>query len=88
MDDKIEVTVGKVGRAHGINGDVWIDVRTDEPGRRFVPGARLLLGSTGREIELSAVRWNKGRLVVSFVGYPDRTAVAHLEPSPISQAPW
>lgn len=78
MDDKIEVTVGKIGRAHGINGDVWIDVRTDEPGRRFVQGGRLLLGGTGREIELASVRWNKGRLVVSFVGYPDRTAVEAL----------
>lgn len=78
MTGLIEVRVGKVGRAHGIKGDVAIDLRTDEPARRFTPGARLRLGDTGRSVEIGTVRWHKGRVVVSFVGYPDRSAVEAL----------
>lgn len=75
---EIEVVVGRIGRAHGIRGDVFIDVRTDEPGRRFVEGATLWLGEKRRPLKLTSVRWNKGKLVVSFADVPDRTAVEAL----------
>ena len=78
MAQVIEVTVGRIGRAHGIKGEVAIDLRTDEPGRRFVPGAVLQLGSGPRTVEIATTRWHKGRLVVTLVGYPDRTAVEQL----------
>lgn len=73
----IEVIVGRVGRAHGIRGDVFIDVTTDEPKRRFHKGAALRTAD-GTTLEVAAVREHRGRLVVSFVGYPDRTAVETL----------
>lgn len=75
--DTLEVTVGRIGRAHGLRGEVSIEVRTDEPARRFVPGARLRLDD-GRTVELEAVKWNRGKLQVTFVGHPDRTAVEPL----------
>lgn len=77
MTASVEVIVGVVGRPHGIRGDVFIDVRTDEPGRRFQPGAGFRLAAGG-ELTLERVRWQRGRLVVSFRGYPDRTAVEGL----------
>lgn len=77
MEDTVEVTVGVVGRAHGIKGDATIDVRTDEASRRFTPGARLTTES-GRALELVRVKWHQGRLLVAFDGYPDRTAVETL----------
>ena len=73
----VEVLVGIVGRAHGIRGDAFIDVRTDEPGRRFQPGSGLRL-SSGKHLTLERVRWHRGRPVVAFEGYPDRTAVESL----------
>lgn len=73
----VEVIVGKVGRAHGIRGDVFIDVTTDEPGRRFAKGAKLRLGDE-TEVEVASVRKHGGRLLVSFSGYADRTAVEAL----------
>lgn len=76
MSELVEVTVGRIGRAHGIRGDIAVDVRTDEPARRFREGATLL--ADGRPVELARVRWNRGRLLVGFVGYPDRTAVEAL----------
>ena len=36
-----ERTIGRrrrIGRAHGVRGEVTVDVRTDEPGARFAPG--------------------------------------------------
>lgn len=73
----VEVIVGKVGRAHGIRGDVSIDVITDEPARRFTKGARLRLADNS-ELEVASVRWHGSRLLLSFTGYPDRTAVERL----------
>lgn len=77
MTDTVEVIVGRVGRAQGIKGAASIDVRTDEPGRRFFPGARLRRGGGG-QLEVATVEWQRGRLYVTFVGYPDRTAVETL----------
>ena len=78
MGDMVDVTVGIIGRPHGVRGDVFIDVRTDEPGRRFGVGTRLRLGDSGRTLEIASVRWNRGRLMLSFVGYPDRTSIEPL----------
>lgn len=77
MDDNLEVIVGKVGRAHGIRGDVSIDLSTDEPGRRFFAGATVTLAS-GRDLTVEKTIWQRGRLLVSFAGFPDRTAVEKL----------
>lgn len=75
---EIEVIVGRVGRAHGIRGDVFIDVRTDEPARRFQPGVTLRLGEGRRPVTVDAVKWNRGKLIVNFADVPDRTAVEKL----------
>ncbi|MDO5067156.1 MAG: ribosome maturation factor RimM [Propionibacteriaceae bacterium] len=77
MADLVEVIVGVVGRPHGIRGDVHIDLRTDEPGRRFTPGSGLRLAS-GRMIHIERLRWDRGRLIVAFTEHPDRTAVETL----------
>ena len=44
----MQVVVGRIGRAHGIHGDVSVDVRTDEPERRLAPGAVLLTDPEAR----------------------------------------
>ena len=36
-----EVVVGRIGKAHGIKGEVSVEPRTDEPERRFADGAVL-----------------------------------------------
>ena len=37
-----EVVVGRVGKAHGIKGEVSVELRTDEPERRFADGVVLV----------------------------------------------
>jgi 16S rRNA processing protein RimM len=70
------VVVGRVGRAHGIRGDVAVDVRTDEPERRFARHAVLRAGS--RQLTVSGSRWHSGRLLVTFAEVADRTAAEQL----------
>lgn len=77
--DLLEVVVGVVGRAHGLRGDVAVDLRTDEPEVRFAPGA--VLGTEGSTSTLTVAAMRDGaagRLVVRFVEAPDRTAAEGL----------
>ncbi len=37
----VEVVVGRIGKAHGVRGEVSVEPRTDEPDRRFADGAVL-----------------------------------------------
>ncbi len=70
------VVVGRVGRAHGIRGDVAVQPRTDEPRRRFAVGAVVRAGE--RTLTVETVREHQGRLLVGFVEVTDRTAAEAL----------
>ncbi|WP_406052866.1 ribosome maturation factor RimM [Kribbella sp. NBC_00889] len=73
------VTVGRLGRAHGIKGEVGVDVRTDEPDLRFADGATLVTDSkVPRKLTVEASRWHSGRLLVKFAGVADRTGAEQL----------
>lgn len=73
------VTVGRIGRAHGIRGEVSVDVRTDSPDLRFGEGARL---ATDPErigpLIVRRTRWHSGRLLVRFEGVGDRAGAEAL----------
>jgi 16S rRNA processing protein RimM len=67
------VTVGRIGRAHGIRGEVSVEVRTDSPDIRFVAGARLTTEPVrAGPLTVSQTRWHSGRLLVRFDGVADR----------------
>ncbi|MGJ6981211.1 ribosome maturation factor RimM [Aestuariimicrobium soli] len=74
-DGLIAVTVGVIGRAHGIRGDLTIDLRTDEPERRFATGSVLtaVQGTTRRALTVAHARWHSSRLLVTFDEVADRT---------------
>jgi 16S rRNA processing protein RimM len=65
----MDVVVGRVAKAHGITGELAVDVRTDSPDQRFAVGTvlatRLRDGST-RELTVAAARSHSGRLLVRF----------------------
>ncbi len=71
------VVVGRIGRPHGIRGAVSIEVRTDEPDRRFAVGAHLV-SDAGLDLVVTSSTWHSGRLLLTFQGYDDRTAVEQL----------
>ena len=75
----MQLVVGRVGRAHGIRGEVSVQVRTDDPGRRFAPGTVLATDPAALgPLAVGSVRWHLGRLLVRFDGLADRTRAEEL----------
>lgn len=73
------VVVGRVGRAHGIRGDVTVDVRTDLPERRFAAGSVLACDRADiGPLTVAGFRWHSGRLLVTFEGVGSRSAAERL----------
>ena len=88
----MRIVVGRVGRPHGIRGEVVIGVRTDEPDLRFAVGATVDARSSldddspggGEPLRVASARWHSGQLLVAFAGITDRTAAAELSGSWLS----
>jgi len=71
--------IGRIGRAHGVRGEVAVEVRTDEPDRRFAENAVLDTDPSARgPLTVVATRWHQGRLLVRFTGIDDRTRAETL----------
>jgi 16S rRNA processing protein RimM len=75
----VQLVVGRIGRAHGIRGDVLVDVRTDEPDERFAAGSVLATDpAAAGPLTVDEARWHSGKLVVAFGGVADRSAAEAL----------
>lgn len=75
----MQVTVGRIGRPHGIRGDVVVGVRTDEPELRFARGSRLDTDPADLgPLTVAGIKWHSGELLVRFEGIGDRDAAAEL----------
>jgi 16S rRNA processing protein RimM len=93
----VQLVVARVGRAHGIKGEVTVEVRTDEPELRLGPGAVLLTdpASTG-PLTIETGRVHSGRLLLRFAGVRDRNAaealrnpllIAEVDPDAVPEDP-
>ncbi len=75
----MRLIVGRVARAHGVGGEVAVDVRTDDPEGRFATGQVLDTDPAERgPLTVEATRWHSGRLLVRFAHVADRTAAETL----------
>lgn len=73
------LTVGRIGRAHGVKGEATIEVRTDDPDLRFAVGAQLLTEPEARgPLTIRSGRVHNGVLLLAFEGIDDRNAVETL----------
>ncbi|MBT2521182.1 ribosome maturation factor RimM [Arthrobacter sp. ISL-28] len=63
----MQLQVARIGKPHGIRGEVTVQVLTDAPEDRFVPGTQFVVepASAGPLTVLSA-RWNKDILLLGF----------------------
>jgi 16S rRNA processing protein RimM len=79
-----QLRVGRLTKAHGLKGAIKVELYTDEPDKRFVPGAVFTLQVPeespwfGKTLELTELRWYNEHPVAFFVGVPDRTAAESL----------
>lgn len=81
---RTQLRVGRLTKAHGLKGAIKLELFTDDPGRRFVPGAVFSLQVPtespwhGKTLELAELRWYNSHPVGFFVGVSDRTAAEGL----------
>ena len=74
-----ELRVGRLTKAHGLKGALKLELYTDEPEKRFVPGAVFTLQVPtaspwhGKSLTLRELRWYNGHAVGFFDGVDDRT---------------
>jgi 16S rRNA processing protein RimM len=78
----MDLVVGRVVRAHGITGEVVVEIRTDDPDDRFAAGTTLRAkpprGAAERGYVVDSVRDHGGRLLVRLSGVCDRGAADAL----------
>jgi 16S rRNA processing protein RimM len=78
----LELTVGRVVKAHGISGELVVEIRTDDPAARFSPGntlrAKPSRGGPERSCVIESAREHGGRLLVRLAGVTDRDAADAL----------
>jgi len=75
----MELVVARVGRPHGVRGEVSVEVRTDDPDSRFFPGALLTTDPAGAgPLTIETVRDHNGRLLMTFEEVPDRSGAEEL----------
>ena len=82
--DRSQLRVGRLTKAHGLKGAIKIELYTDDPARRFTPGAVFTLQVPtsspwhGKNLELIELKWYNSHPVAFFKDVPDRSAAETL----------
>ncbi len=79
----MDVVVARIGKPHSLRGEVTVQLHTDEPQVRFVPGATFATQAepgTGvpRSLTLRSARLHNGTWLLAFEQIPDRTGAESL----------
>ena len=81
---KTQLRVGRLTKAHGLKGAIKVELFTDDPARRFVPGATFALQVPtssewhGKTLELIELKFYNSHPVAFFKGITDRSAAETL----------
>ena len=63
----MQLQVARIGKPHGIRGEVTVQVLTDAPGDRFVPGTQFIVEpASAGPLTVESARWNKDILLLAF----------------------
>lgn len=93
QDEDQLVRVARVGKPHGIRGEVTIQLFTDSPETRFVKGNIFSVRSASRsselfsELTIEKARWNKNIMLLKFAEFSDRNTAESLRNSELYAAP-
>ena len=78
----MDLVVGRVVKAHGVTGEIVVEIRTDDPDTRFLPGTALRAkpsrGGAEHTYVIDSVREHGGRLLMRLDGVADRDAADAL----------
>ncbi|MDZ8201955.1 ribosome maturation factor RimM [Microbacterium sp. SSW1-59] len=81
---KTQLRVGRLVKAHGLKGALKLELYTDDPDGRFVPGATFTLQVPesspwhGKPLTVREFKWMNSHPVAFFEGVEDRTAAEEL----------
>ena len=84
VTNRTQLRVGRLVKAHGLKGALKLELYTDDPARRFTPGATFTLQVPttspwhGKTLELVELRWYNTHPVAFFKDVADRTAAESL----------
>ena len=79
-----QLRIGRLTKAHGLKGALKLELFTDDPDKRFTPGATFTLQVPssspwhGKTLTLAELRWYNGQPVGFFEGIADRTGAESL----------
>lgn len=82
--DKTQLRVGRLVKAHGLKGALKLELYTDDPDGRFVPGATFTLQVPdsspwfGKTVTVREFKWMNSHAVVFLEGIDDRTQAESL----------
>jgi 16S rRNA processing protein RimM len=75
----VEVIVARIGRPHGIKGEVSVEVRTDDPEGRLAPGTVVRTDpEAAGPLTILTGRVHSGRLLLTFDGCVTRAGAERL----------
>ena len=75
----MQVVVARIGKVHGLRGEVTVQVLTDSPDERFVPGASFVTEpESAGPLVVHSARDHNGVLLLSFEDTDDRTGAEEL----------
>jgi 16S rRNA processing protein RimM len=82
--DRVDrVVVARIGKPHGLRGEVTVQLHTDDPEARFGQGAVLDTEATPgsgvpKQLTIRSTRVHNGVWLLAFEGIPDRTGAEGL----------
>ena len=84
LPGKSQLRVARLTKAHGLKGAIKLELYTDDPARRFTPGAVFTLQVPtsspwhGKNLELIELKWYNSHPVAFFKDVPDRSVAESL----------
>ena len=81
---KTQLRVGRLVKAHGLKGAIKLELYTDDPDGRFIPGASFTLQVPesspwhGKKLTVREFKWMNSHPVAFFEGVEDRSAAEDL----------
>ena len=75
--EPVFLAVGKLGRPHGIRGEIFLHIMTDFP-ERLKPGVTVFLSPDYQPVEIVSQRWHRNALLLALADYHTPEAVGVL----------
>ncbi|MCI4010658.1 ribosome maturation factor RimM [Brevibacterium sp. ZH18] len=74
----MDTVIARLGKPHGIKGEFTVEVRTDRPDERLIPGRAYSTQPDIGELTLKSARWHRDRLLLAFDEVADRSRAEEI----------